>query len=64
MVRMLPAMTALLALPLILLTADKDPPWVLAAEDQGIKIYSRQKEGEAVAQMKAMGLIDATPHAV
>lgn len=57
-------MTALLALPLILLTAGKEPPWELAAEEEGIKIYSRQKEGEPVAQMKAMGIVDATPHEI
>ncbi len=65
-------MNLLLALPLFLLSADKapvkeaaaEPPWALAAEDQGIKIYSRQKEGESVAQMKAMGIIDATPQEV
>ncbi len=57
-------MNLLLALPLLVLSADKEPAWSLAAEDEGIKIYSRQKEGESVAQMKAMGVIDATPHEV
>lgn len=57
-------MTPLLVLPLLLLAADKDLPWALAAEDEGIKIYSRTKEGEPIAQMKAMGQIDATPHEV
>ncbi len=65
-------MNLLLALPLLVLCADNEPPkeivkeptWALAAEDEGIKIYSRQKEGESIAQMKAMGIIDATPHEV
>src|SRR4051812_38191318 len=56
-------MNALLALPLLLLAAD-EPSWSLANEDDGIKIYRRQKEGESVAQMKAMGLIDAAPHEI
>ena len=56
-------MNALLALPLLLLAAD-EPSWSLANEDEGIKIYRRQKEGETVAQMKAMGIIDATPHEI
>ncbi len=61
-------MNLLIPLSLLLLTADKEPAkepaWSLAAEDEGIKIYSRQKEGESVAQMKAMGIIDATPQEV
>src|SRR3954468_18921919 len=57
-------MNALLALPLLFLAADKEPSWSLANEDEGIKIYRRQKEGENVAQMKAMGLMDASPQEV
>src|SRR4051812_2164234 len=57
-------MNALLALPLLLLAADDEPRWSLANEDDGIKIYRRQKEGENVAQMKAIGLIDATPQEI
>lgn len=54
----------LLALPLLFLAADAEPRWTLANEDEGIKIYRRQKEGENIAQMKAMGMMDATPQEV
>jgi hypothetical protein len=57
-------MNALLALPMLFLAADQEPSWSLANEDNGIKIYRRQKEGETVAQMKAMGLMDASPQEV
>ncbi len=56
-------MTSLTLLALSLLAAD-EPRWTLAAEDDGIKIYSRAREGEDVKEMKAMGLIDATPQEV
>lgn len=50
--------TAIIALSLF--GAD-DAKWKLAAEDNGIKIYSRMKEGENVAEMRAMGVMDAEP---
>jgi uncharacterized membrane protein len=49
---------------MLFLAADQEPSWSLANEDNGIKIYRRQKEGETVAQMKAMGLMDASPQEV
>src|SRR4051812_13433662 len=54
----------LLSLPLLFLPAHAEPPRTLANEDEGIKIYRRQKEGENIAQMKAIGLMDATPQEV
>jgi hypothetical protein len=60
-------MTALTLFTLLLLGADdkaKEQPWELAAEDEGIKVYSRTREGQNVAEMKARGLMDATPHEV
>lgn len=56
-------MTTLVLLPMLLLTAD-EPRWKLDAEDDGIKVYGRAKEGSEVREMKAIGLIDATPHEI
>jgi hypothetical protein len=53
------ATTAIIALSL--LGADEPVKWKLAAEDNGIKIYSRMKDGENVAEMRAMGEMDAAP---
>jgi hypothetical protein len=52
--------TALIALSLLGADGEKIP-WKLAAEDNGIKIYSRMKDGENVAEMRAMGEMDAAP---
>jgi hypothetical protein len=57
-------MSLLLALPLLILTSDKEPSWALAAEEEGIKIYARSREGQDVKEMRAIGLIDASPHEV
>ena len=54
----------LTALAFLCLAADAEPSWKLAAEDDGIKVYSRQKEGQNVAEMKAIGLIDASPQEI
>src|SRR4051812_9083883 len=57
-------MNLLLTLPLLLLAADKEPSWTLANEDEGFKIYRRQREGENIAQMRAIGMMDASPQEV
>ena len=50
------------ALTIALLAADPGGPgWEQAAKEEGITIYSREKEGTNVREMKAVGLIDATP---
>lgn len=56
-------MTTLVLIPLMLLAAD-EPRWKLDAEEEGIKIYGRAKEGSEVREMKAIGLIDASPHEI
>ncbi len=56
-------MTAFALVALSLIAAD-EPKWELAAEDDGIKIYSRERAGEDVKEMKAQGLMDATPQEV
>ena len=52
-----------LALIPMLLLADT-PRWELAAEPEGIKVYRRQVEGSDVREMRAIGLINATPKEV
>jgi hypothetical protein len=56
-------MIALALVPMILLGADA-PRWELAADPEGVKVYRRDKEGSEVKEMKAIGLIDATPKEV
>lgn len=56
-------MISLALVPLMLLGADQ-PRWELAADPDGVKVYRRDKEGSAVKEMKAIGLIDATPREV
>ena len=55
-------MHSLFLIPLIALSAE--PKWELAAEETGLKVYSRTKEGTEIREMKAMGIIDATPQEV
>jgi len=55
-------MIPLALLHLMLLGAE--PRWELAAEPSGLKVYRRDKEGTDVKEMKAIGLIDATPKEV
>jgi hypothetical protein len=59
-------MTILQALPLLLLTADPNDPkgWVQAAKEDGITIFSRERDDSTVCEMKAIGIIDAPPEAV
>lgn len=54
-------MLTISAVTLLLLGAD-EPRWELAAEPPGIRVYGRSKPGAEVREMKAMGLVDATPH--
>jgi hypothetical protein len=56
-------MLSMTLLPLLLLGADA-PRWELAADPPGVKVYRRDREGSEVKEMKAIGLIDATPHEV
>jgi hypothetical protein len=55
-------MLSLALVPLMLLGAE--PRWELAADPEGVKVYRREKEGTEVKEMKAIGLIDATPKEV
>lgn len=54
------------AVPLLVLMAGPadDKGWEQAAKEEGITIYSRKREDANVAEMKAVGLIDAAPHEV
>lgn len=56
-------MTHLALVALILLGAD-EPEWKLSAERDGVKIYGRAREGSAVREMRAVGVLDAKPEAV
>ncbi len=56
-------MNSLLLLPLLVLAAD-EPRWELSATDEGIRIFGRKKPDSEVREMKAIGLIDATPHEI
>jgi len=56
-------MINLALVPLLLLGADA-PPWELVAEPPGVKVYRRQVEGSDVREMRAIGLISATPKEV
>jgi hypothetical protein len=51
------------ALSYIVLAADAEG-WEFAASDEGISVYSRQRKESSVQEMKATGLIDATPQEV
>lgn len=53
-------MTILPALAILVLAADPSGSgWEQAAKEDGVTIYSREKEGANVREMKAVGLIDA-----
>ena len=56
-------MTSLLLIPLMLLTAD-EPRWEFSTEDTGVKIYGRKRPESEIREMKAMGLVDATPQEI
>lgn len=55
-------MISLALIPLLLLS--DAPRWELAAEPDGVKVYRRNRDGTEVKEMKANGLIDATPKEV
>jgi hypothetical protein len=52
-------MTNLILIPLLLLAADESK-WRLSA-DGDVKVYAREHAGSDVREMKAVGLIDASP---
>lgn len=55
-------MTILQVVAVALLTADPGGTgWEQAAKEDGITIYSREKDGTNVREMKAVGVIDAAP---
>ncbi len=56
-------MTSLLLIPLMVLAAD-ELKWELSTEDNGIKIYGRKKADSEVREMKAQGLVDASPQEI
>jgi KaiC/GvpD/RAD55 family RecA-like ATPase len=56
-------MTNLLLLSLLVLAADV-PRWELAAEADGIQVFARQRPGVEVRELKAISLMDATPHEI
>ncbi len=55
-------MTCLLLISL-LLSAD-EPRWELSAEDTGVKVYGRKRADSEIREMKAIGLMDATPQEI
>lgn len=56
------ALTALLSFAL-LAAPDSGPGWTKAAETDGITVFTRDKPGTEVKELKAMGIIDAPPDA-
>lgn len=59
-------MTVLTALAMVVLSADPSAGagWKQAARDEGITVLTRQKDGSDVQEVKAIGLIDASPQKV
>lgn len=53
-------MISLVLVPLMVLGAD-EPRWEMAANADGVKVYGRARGDGDVREMKAMGLIEATP---
>ena len=53
-------MISLVLVPLMVLGAD-EPRWEMAANSDGVKVYGRARGDGDVREMKAMGLIEATP---
>ena len=56
-------MTSLLLLSLVVLAA-AEPHWEQSADVDGIKIFARQRPDAEVREMKAISLVDATPHEI
>lgn len=59
-------MNALLAIASFALLASPDsgPGWTKAAETDGITVFTRDKQGTEVKELKALGMIDAPAQAV
>jgi hypothetical protein len=59
-------MNALCALSFLVLAVDTDlgTGWKEEARDEGITIYARAREGSPVREMKAIGIVDATPREI
>jgi hypothetical protein len=49
---------------LVLMAGPADKGWVQATKEDGITVYSRKREDSNVAEMKAVGIIDASPQEV
>jgi hypothetical protein len=55
-------MPVLSALPLLLLLADgDDASWELSTKTDGISVYTRERKGTAVHEMKAVAVLDGAP---
>lgn len=63
-------MTLLSLFPLALLLADPLAPpaegegWTRASEGEGVTVYTRPKKGSDLAEVLAVGLVDASPRAI
>jgi START domain-containing protein len=57
------ALPALLTFAL-LASPDAGPGWVKAAENDGIQVFTRNKPGTEVQEVKAVGTVDAPPESV
>ncbi len=53
-------MISLVLVPLLVLGAD-EARWEMAANSDGVKVYGRARGDSDVREMKAMGIIEATP---
>ncbi len=56
-------MTSLLLLSLLVFAADA-PRWELSANVDGIQVFARQRPGTEVREIKAISLMEATPHEI
>ncbi|HEU5217737.1 MAG TPA: SRPBCC family protein, partial [Gemmatimonadales bacterium] len=59
----MPTLCSLVALAL-LASPDSGPGWTRAAETDGITVFSRDKPGSEVKELKAVGMINAPAEAV
>lgn len=57
------ALSTLAALAL-LASPDSGPGWTKAADTDGITVFTRDKPGTEVKELKAVGMVDAAPEAV
>ncbi|MGQ0506988.1 MAG: START domain-containing protein [Myxococcaceae bacterium] len=57
-------MISLISLMILAASPDTGPGWEQSAREDGITVFSREKAGTPVREMKAIGLIDADPQAV